>query len=58
MKTKTKMKKKKNKAKHIYIYIDRYIYFSKKNAINTNCLIINDPLLLCQKDSQGVVINI
>ena len=38
------------------IYI--YIYSSVKNAINANCLIINDPLLLCNKDSQGVIINI
>ena len=32
---------------------------SVKNAINANCLlIIDDPLLLCNKDSQGVIINI
>ena len=35
-----------------------YIYSSKKNAINANCLIIDDSLLLCNKDSQGVIINI
>ena len=30
-----------------------YIYSSIKNAINANCLTIDDPLLLCNKDSQG-----
>ena len=35
-----------------------YIYSSVKNAINANCLIIDDPLLLCNKDSQGIMINI
>ena len=39
-----------------YIYI--YIYFRIKNAINANCLIIDNPLLLCNKDSQGDIINI
>ena len=35
-----------------------YIYSNIKNAINANCLIIEDPLLPCDKDSQGVIINI
>ena len=39
-----------------YIYI--YILSSIKNVIQANCLIIDDPLLLCNKDSQGVIINI
>ena len=43
---------------YIYIYVYIYIYSSIKNAINANCLIIDDPLLLCNKDSQGVIINI
>ena len=34
---------------YIYIYIYIYIYSSIKNAINTNCLTIDDPLLLCNK---------
>ena len=38
-----------------YIYI--YIFSSIKNAINVNCL-IDDPLLLCNNYSQGVIINI
>ena len=42
----------------IYIYIYIYIYSRIKNAFNANCLIIDDPLLLCNKDSQGVIINI
>ena len=33
-------------------------YSSIKNAINANCLIVDDSLLLCNKDSQGVIINI
>ena len=41
----------------IYIYIYIYIYICIKNAIKGNCLIIDDPLLLCNKDSQGVIIN-
>ena len=35
-----------------------YIYSRIKNAINANCLIIDNPLLLCNKDSQGDIINI
>ena len=35
-----------------------YIYPSVKNAINANCLIIDDALLLCNKDSEGFIINI
>ena len=35
-----------------------YIYSSIKNAINANCLIIDNPLLRYNKDSQGVIINI
>ena len=42
---------------YIYKYI-LYIFSSIKNAINANCLIIGDPLLFCNKDSQGVMINI
>ena len=44
---------------NIYIYI--YIYnlesnnFFTKNVTNTNCLYIKNPLLLNEKDSQGVV---
>ena len=34
----------------LYIYI--YLYSSITNAINANCLIIDDSLLLCNKDSQ------
>ena len=34
-----------------------YIYSRIKNAINANCLIIDDLLLLCNKDSQGVIIH-
>ena len=44
---------------YVYIYIYIYIYISSiKNAINGNCLIIDDPLLLCNKDCQGVIISI
>ena len=43
---------------YIYIYIYIYIYSITKNAINANCLIIDDPLLLSNKDSQGAIINI
>ena len=39
-----------------FIYID--IYFCIKNAINTNCLGIDDPFLLNKKDLQGVISNI
>ena len=53
---KNENEKEKKIKQNIYIY--RCIYFSIKNAINTNCLIIDDPILLCKKDSQGVVINI
>ena len=40
---------------YMYIYI---LYSSIKNAINTNCLTIDNTLLLCNKGSQGVIINI
>ena len=47
---------------YIYIYICIYIYIYKscnsKKAINANCLNVNDPLLQCKKDSQGVISNI
>ena len=43
---------------YIYIYIYLYIYSSIKNAISANCLIMDNPLLLCNKDSQCVIINI
>ena len=43
---------------YIYIYVYIYIYSSTKNAFNAKCLITHDPLLLCNKDSQGVIINI
>ena len=42
----------------MYVYIYIFIYSCIKNAINANCLIIDDPLLLCNKDSQGVIISI
>ena len=44
---------------HIYIYIDIYIYIycNGKKAINVNCLNVDDPLLQCKKDSQGVISN-
>ena len=45
-------------ALYIYIYIYIYIYFCIKNAINTNCLGIDDPFLLNKKDLQGVISNI
>ena len=38
-----------------YIYI--YIYCNSKKAINTNCLNVDDPLLQCKKDSEGVISN-
>ena len=38
----------------IYIYIE-YNNFFIKNVTNTNCLYIKNPLLLNEKDSQGVV---
>ena len=43
---------------YVYIYIYIYIYFCIKNAINTNCLGIDDPFLLNKKDLQGVISNI
>ena len=46
------------KEYHLNIYIYIYIYSRIKNAINANYLIIDEPLLLCNKDSQGVIINI
>ena len=42
----------------VYIYKYIHIYSNSKKAINANCLNVNDPLLLCKKDSQGVVSNI
>ena len=41
-----------------YIYIYIYIYSNSKKAISANCLNVDDPLLLCKKDSQGVISNI
>ena len=42
---------------YIYMYIYKYIYCNSKKAINANCLNIDDPLLQCKNDSQGVISN-
>ena len=41
-----------------YLQICINIYYIHIYTINANCLIIKDPFLLCNKDSQGVIINI
>ena len=46
----------------VYKYVNNiyiYIYSSIKNTIiiNASCLITDDPLLLCNEDSHGVIIN-
>ena len=42
---------------YMYIYIVIYIYCNSEKAINANCLNVDDPLLQCKKDSQGVISN-
>ena len=39
------------------IYIIYIIYCNSKKAISANCLNVDDPLLQCKKDSQGVITN-
>ena len=41
----------------VYIYIYIYIYCNSQKAISANCLNVDDPLLQCKKDSQGVITN-
>ena len=34
-----------------------YIYCNSKKPIKANCLNVDNPLLQCNKDSQGVISN-